>query len=122
MVDCGQIAAFFETEIGKKIRSGGKCLREFKFSILEPGEEFGPGLEGEQVLMQGVVDCALLEDDGIVVLDFKTDHVTDKTVYAVAERYRSQVETYAAALGRIYETTVREKYLYFFSLNRFIKL
>lgn len=122
LVDCCQIAAFFETPIGKKLRSGAKCLREFKFSILEPGEEFGPGLAGEQVLMQGVVDCALLEEDGIVVLDFKTDRVTDETICAVAERYRSQVETYAAALERIYKTPVRENYLYFFSLNRFVKL
>ncbi|MGN1025617.1 MAG: hypothetical protein ACI4P4_04340, partial [Faecousia sp.] len=86
------------------------------------GEEFGPGLEGEKVLMQGVVDCALLEEDSIVVLDFKTDHVTDETICTVAERYRNQVETYAEALGRIYQTPVREKYLYFFSLNRFVKL
>ena len=122
LVDCGQIAAFFHTSIGIKLRSGAKCLREFKFSILEPGEEFGPGLEGEKVLMQGVVDCALLEDDGIVILDFKTDHVTDETISAVAERYRNQVETYAAALGRIYKTTIKEKLLYFFSLNRFVRL
>ena len=122
LVDCGQIAAFFETEIGKKLRLGAKCLREFKFSILEPGEEFGTGLEGEQVLMQGVVDCALMEDDGIVVLDFKTDRVTDATLCDAAERYRPQVETYAAALSRIYQAPVKEKYLYFFSLNRFFKL
>ena len=72
--------------------------------------------------MQGVVDCALLEEDGIVVLDFKTDRVTDETICAVAERYRSQVETYAAALGRIYKTPVRENYPYFFPLNRSVKL
>ena len=122
LVDCRQIAAFFETGIGKKIRSGAKCLREFKFSILEPAEEFGQGLAGEQVLMQGVVDCAILEDDGIVVLDFKTDHVTEETIIDTAERYRGQVETYAGALARIYKMPVKETLLYFFSLNRFVKL
>ena len=122
LVDCRQIAAFFETEIGEKIRSGAKCLREFKFSILVPAEEFGQGLAGEQVLMQGVVDCALMEEDGIVLLDFKTDHVTDETIYSTAERYRSQVETYAGALARIYKIPVKEKLLYFFSMNRFVKL
>ena len=87
-----------------------------------PAEEFGQGLAGEQVLMQGVVDCALMEEDGIVLLDFKTDHVTDETIYSTAERYRSQVETYAGALARIYKTPVKEKLLYFFSMNRFVKL
>ena len=72
--------------------------------------------------MQGVVDCAILEDDGIVVLDFKTDHVTEETIIDTAERYRGQVETYAGALARIYKMPVKETLLYFFSLNRFVKL
>ena len=68
------------------------------------------------------MDCAILEDDGIVVLDFKTDHVTEETIIDTAERYRGQVETYAGALGRIYKMPVKETLLYFFSLNRFVKL
>ena len=80
LVDCKKIAAFFATDIGQKLRSGTSCLREFKFSILDDGNHYGDGLEDEQVLLQGVVDCALLEADGITVLDFKTDFVTEDTV------------------------------------------
>ena len=122
LADSGKIAAFFDTEIGRKLRAGCPCLREFKFSILDDGSHYGDGLEGEQVLLQGVVDCALLEKDGIVVLDFKTDHVTESTVAAAAERYRLQVQTYAEALSRIYEMPVKAKYLYFFQLGRFVEV
>ena len=122
MADSGKIAAFFDTEIGRKLRTGCPCLREFKFSILDDGSHYGDGLEGEQVLLQGVVDCALLEKDGIIVLDFKTDHVTESTVAAAAERYRLQVQTYAEALSRIYEMPVKAKYLYFFQLGRFVEV
>ena len=122
LADSGKIAAFFDTEIGRKLRTGCPCLREFKFSILDDGSHYGDGLEGEQVLLQGVVDCALLEKDGIVVLDFKTDHVTESTVAAAAERYRLQVQTYAEALSRIYEMPVKAKYLYFFQLGRFVEV
>lgn len=122
MVNCGMIARFFETDLGRKLREGTPCLREFKFSILDDGCHYGEGLEGEQVLLQGVVDCALLEDDGITILDFKTDHVTEDTIGAVTERYRPQVEAYGEALGRIYEKPIKGKYLYFFRLNRFVAI
>ena len=119
-VDCASIAAFFDTEIGRKLRTGTPHLREFKFSILDDGSQYGEGLEGEQVLLQGVVDCALLEEDGITVLDFKTDYVTEETIGPRAESYRIQVETYAQALSRIYEMPIKASYLYFFRRNEFI--
>ena len=121
LVDAAHIAAFFDTEIGKKLRSGAEHLREFKFSILDVGNHYGDGLEEEQVLLQGVVDCALLEEDGITILDFKTDKVTEATLEETVRQYRMQVQTYAEALSRIYEMPVKEKYLYFFRLNRFVK-
>lgn len=120
MVNCGKIAAFFQTEIGRKLSAGVSHLREFKFSILDDGSQYGDGLSGEQVLLQGVVDCALLEDDGITIVDFKTDFVTQTTLEETVQRYRPQVQTYAEALSRIYEMPVKDKYLYFFRLDRFV--
>jgi len=120
LVDCSRIARFFATEIGGKLRTGTPHLREFKFSILDRGEHYAEGLEGEQVLLQGVVDCALLEEDGITVLDFKTDNVTEETVAERTEYYRLQLETYSDALSRIYEKPVKARYVYFFRLNRFV--
>ena len=67
-------------------------------------------------------DCALLETDGITIVDFKTDKVTEGTLAAVAEGYAMQVQTYAEALSRIFQKSVKEKYLYFFRLNRFIQV
>ena len=119
LVDCKAIARFFDTDLGKKLRTGASCLREFKFSILDDGSHYGDGLEEESVLLQGVVDCALLEPDGITVVDFKTDYVTEETLSGVVERYRPQLETYAHALSRIYQTKVKAACLYFFHLNRF---
>ncbi len=122
MVIPGQIAAFFTTDVGKKLRSGVPHIREFKFSILDDGEKYVQGLAGEQVLLQGVVDCALLEEDGITVLDFKTDRVTEQTLPQAAERYRIQLETYADALSRIYEKPVKQKMLYFFHLGELVEI
>ncbi len=122
LVDCEKIARFFATDLGRKLIGGVPHLREFKFSILDPGEHYGQGLEGEQVLLQGVVDCALLEEDGITVIDFKTDQVTRQTLQDRAEAYRPQLEAYSEALSRIYEKKVKEKRLYFFRLDAFVTL
>ena len=122
LVNCEKIAKFFATDIGKKLRSGTEYLREFKFSILDRGEIYGQGLEGEEVLLQGVVDCALLEKDGITVLDFKTDFVTEESLTAKINHYRSQVLAYADALCRIYEMPVKMRYLYFFHLDRLVEI
>jgi ATP-dependent helicase/nuclease subunit A len=119
MVSRHQIAAFFLTEPGKQLRRGVEHIREFKFSILDDATNYGEGLAGEQVLLQGVVDCAMIEDDGITVLDFKTDYVTKETISNLVERYRIQVETYAQAMARIYQKPIKASYLYFFRMNRF---
>ena len=122
LVNLEQLCHFFASPIGRKLSSGTEHLREFKFSILDDGSHYGEGLEGEQVLLQGVVDCALLEDDGITIVDFKTDRVTESTVADRLVLYRPQVETYAEALSRIFEMPVKAKYLYFFQLNQFYEL
>ena len=108
------ILAFFRTDIGRALMTG-QHIREFKFSILEDA-----GIEDEKILLQGVVDCALVEADGITVVDFKTDYVTEETLPEVLARYRPQVDTYSRALERIYETRVKGTYLYFFHLKRLV--
>ncbi len=122
MIRCDRIAALFDTPLGRKLRASEKLLREFKFSVLVDGESYDPSLSGEKILLQGVVDCAILEPDGITVMDFKTDHVTADSLDAVTRRYRPQVQAYAEALSRIYGLPVKQKLLYFFRLNQFREL
>ena len=74
------------------------------------------------MLLQGVVDCAAVEDDGIMIVDFKTDHVTEETLKSLADRYRGQVEAYSRAMAQVFEKPVKDAYLYFFRLDRFVKM
>jgi len=120
-LDRSAILAFFQTDLGRRLMTG-QYIREFKFSILEDADAYGEGLQGEQILLQGVVDCALVEPDGITVVDFKTDFVTDATLEQVLARYRPQVDTYSRALERIYETRVKGTCLYFFHLKKLVEV
>ncbi len=121
LIDPEQISRFFATELGQKTLRE-KTLWEFKFSILDDGAAFDRALEGEKILLQGVVDCAVLEKDGITVLDFKTDKVTDDTLDEAICRYRPQVRAYAEALARIYNLPVKRMCLYFFRIGQFAEL
>ena len=122
VIPCERIAAFFETSLGQKLQTAPAVLREFKFSILEDGCFYDPALSGERILLQGVVDCALIEPDGITVVDFKTDFVTEQTQISRADCYAPQLRAYAGALSRIYERPVKEALLYFFQTQRFVSV
>lgn len=121
MINCDHIAAFFQTEIGKRLQTGEHVIREFKFSILDDGERYVPGMKDERILLQGVVDCAFIEEDGITIVDFKTDRVTQETVAAVAENYRAQIDAYCGALSRVYQKPIKSAMLYFFRIGQFVK-
>lgn len=116
------IVKFFNSHIGKKLQTAKNVQREFKFSILEDASRYYPDAQGEQILLQGVVDCALIEDDGITVIDFKTDRVTEQTIDHIAEGYRLQILAYADALERIYQLPVKSALLYFFSNDSFVQV
>ena len=121
--DSKKIWAFFQTEIGQKLmREDANVLREFKFSVLDDTGRYTDGISGEQILLQGVVDCALIENDGITVVDFKTDFVTASTLQLKNDVYRAQVEIYAQALSRIYKLPVKEKLIYYFHMDKLVTL
>ena len=101
------------------LNDSSQLLREFKFSVLVDADKYVDGIYNEKILLQGVVDCALIQPDGIVVIDFKTDYVTEETIPEVKDRYRMQVKAYCQALEQIYKKPVIASYLYLFHIGRF---
>ena len=122
MISIPSVAAFFKTKLAEKLRESKNILREFKFSVLEDADITDPSLGGEKVLLQGVVDCAIIESDGIIIIDFKTARTDENTLGLLAENYRPQVESYASAMEKIYELPVKETYLYFFHSGKLVQL
>ena len=121
-VSVERILTFFQTELGKRLCRGEGVLREFKFSILTEAGELDPALRGERFLLQGVVDCCLMEEDGMTVLDFKTDRVEPGREGDWAAAYGPQVRTYGKALTRIFRKPVKRLYLYFFQTGALIEV
>lgn len=116
------VAALFSSEVGRQMLDTRHLIREFKFSILEDASAYYTGVDGEQLLLQGVVDAAILDEDGLTVIDFKTDRVTAASAERRAEEYRGQMEVYRRALERIFQKPVRQLVLYFLEAGKAVAL
>ena len=121
-VDEGKLAAFWRSAVGTEMQAAPNCRREFKFSLLVPAEEYYPGLEGEEILLQGVIDAWFETAEGITVLDFKTDRVRPGSEREKAEEYRPQLEAYGKALGRMLGRQVRRMVLWFFETDTAVEI
>lgn len=80
-------------------------------------------MDYEGVLVQGIIDVFWLENDKIVLLDYKTDRVN--AAKELIDRYSTQLKLYADALGRIFSTDEKsiqadERLIYSFRLQQTI--
>ena len=117
LLDRTAILKLFSGPLGTKLLQAPHIRKEFKFSLLAPARVLLGGDSQEQVLFQGAVDCWWEDEDGITVVDFKTDRITAFNRDQVIDRYRRQVELYAYALERITGIPVTHASLYFFSIG-----
>lgn len=115
---------FFESDLAERMMKSDKIHREAPFEIEIPAKLADTSLDenydGETVILQGVIDCFFEENGGVVLIDYKTDRVS--SVEAIIEKYRMQLDLYAEAIEKITKKTVKEKYLYLFSIKSVVKL
>jgi ATP-dependent helicase/nuclease subunit A len=122
-IDVSKLELFFASELGQKA-AGGETLREYAFidaiDASEVKKGLPPDLAGQKVLLQGIADCVILEPDGAILVDYKSDRAV--SAEQLAERYRSQLELYRAALNRRLPVKVKSSVIYSFELGRAIEL
>ena len=58
--------------------------------------------------LHGFIDLLFEEENGLVVVDYKTDAVTEAQLPEVVDRYRLQGGAYAHAISEITGKTVKE--------------
>ncbi|WP_303874902.1 helicase-exonuclease AddAB subunit AddA [Eubacterium ramulus] len=120
-----QLLGFLQSDTAKRMRAAaeqGALEREKPFVMSVPAnlvwEDSRPE---EDVLIQGIIDVFWEEADGIVLLDYKTDHVDN--AQELVRRYKKQLELYADALSRFSdEKPVKEILIYSFALAETILL
>ncbi|AIF42732.1 helicase-exonuclease AddAB subunit AddA [Virgibacillus sp. SK37] len=120
IIDYQAIEEFFHSEIANYMMETGHLHREVPFSLALPANEvYATWQEDtkEKVLIQGVIDCLIPHADGWIILDYKTDALTDADTdeKKLRKRYETQMRLYKEAVESIWKQHVKKTYLYFFS-------
>ena len=119
-----KLLRFLDTPEARRMREAderGLLYREQPFVLGLPAKEVKEEFpEEETVLIQGIIDVFWEEEDGITVLDYKTDRVREPQ--ELVRRYQTQLDWYGEALYRLTGKPVTEKLIYSFSLNEIIRL
>lgn len=133
--DTAEVARFLRTGLAKRMKKAAACdmlYREQPFVIgieeelIQPIARMGEAVAVQEqpnptlVLVQGIIDAYFIEENEIVVADYKTDKL--HTAEALAKRYHAQLNYYAYALQRLTGLRVREKIIYSSYLNKEISI
>ena len=109
------VQRFFASDTGKRILCAETVLREKRFTIEVGVRTVYPDLpelfESETVIIQGMVDCAFVEDGKLYIVDYKTDR---EPPAVLRERYRAQLRTYRTAMEQCTDYPVAGTLLYSF--------
>ena len=122
-VDIDNIAAFFGSDIGRRAVEAakrGNLKKEKPFTLRTERR-------GQEMLVQGVIDCCFEEDDGMVLIDYKSVFIRpgrqhEAEIERIRREYRVQIELYAEALGKGTDKAVKEAYLYLFTTGEAIRM
>ena len=110
-----------QSEIWKRALASKRVFAEIPFSMLAKSDD-AAATPGVQTLRRGAIDLAFFEGSGWVIVDYKTDRVTESSVSDKVEYYRPQVQGYAEAWASLVQEPVIESGLYFTSLDRYRRL
>ena len=128
-IRAGDIWAFLESPLGRRMaraQAEGRIHKEQQFIIGIPARDMGRGDSDELVLIQGIIDAYLEEPDGLVLIDYKTDHVPkgnrEQGAAMLARRYRVQLDYYERALTQLTGKKVKERVIYSLALQQGIEV
>lgn len=119
-IDQEGLALFFASDLGQRYQAAGHVEKEKAF-VLKQG--LGQVIEStnteDSLLIQGIIDCYFIEEDGIVLVDYKTDYIYGEEKI-LEDRYQKQLSLYKAAIESMTSYRVKETYIYSFYKNKAI--
>lgn len=117
LIDEKALCGFFGSELYGDMKKAKRLYREKRFTTQLPSHLFGT--EGEDVLVQGVIDCFYENADGsFTLVDYKTDRV--KTEEELTERYGTQLYLYSLYINKLTGKKVSGAYIYSLCLGKSI--
>lgn len=119
-----KLAGFLNSALAARMMKAaqrGQLKREQPFVLHIPASRLSEKFpETEKVLIQGIIDAFFIENEKIILLDYKTDRVEEEQ--ELIDRYRVQLDHYKEALEKLTGKEVSEKLIYSFALGRVVVL
>ena len=107
---------FFNSELAAQIFSSDKVYREIKVTSFVPVKEIYGIDSDEKVLIQGIADCVIEKNNKLILIDYKTDNVSDEN--ELLDRYKRQIMFYKSAISKTLRKPVKAAMLYSFKLGK----
>lgn len=112
---------FFESELCLRAIKADEVHKEKNFMVeidaRQVHTDLGDEFDGEKIFVQGYVDLCFVNEQGVTIVDYKTDRV-DKD--ELITRYKTQLDIYEKALNQIFDKKVVRKAIYSLHLGEII--
>ena len=96
------IRRFVESGLGQRMKKAAMkkhLYREQPFVIQRNASMLDDGWKNETVLVQGIIDAYFMEEEEIVLVDYKTDRVKRGQEQKLIDLYHVQLEDYGPGIG-----------------------
>lgn len=117
-------ASFFASLLYQRIYNAKSVARERDFIMQFPAGRIRPELTDEAatetVILQGCADCVVFEENGILLIDYKTDRMENPQDFI--GHYALQLQLYAEAITALYGQPVNDKFIFSFHLGQEIPI
>lgn len=118
-ININKLSAFFNSSLTDRILKADRVLREYKFFDTIKASE--AGYEGDSsILIQGIADCVIEENQKGILIDFKTDIIENPEI--LVYKYKKQLTLYKNALEKLFPKGIDECILYSLHLGKEIKI
>ncbi len=116
-IDVSSVLKFFDSDLGKLLQdSNNTVMREWPFTYAASAVDLHPDLQDckdEKIIIQGIVDMLVKTEDGLVIIDFKTDRIDCLRARQKSKLYAPQLKWYCKAAGEILSVENVAGWLYF---------
>ena len=124
-----QINWFVRSDFAKPFwQNPAQLKREVEFSsLLSASTLFNDFSDpNAKILIHGTIDGYFVEDDGIILFDYKTDHIDqhnlDLAIANIKQKYTGQLRLYERALNSFAEKPVKHKYLILLDAEKIVEI
>lgn len=109
-IDASKLSKLLHSKLFDRIIASSKVMREEQFfAKVSPSlvyDEYKNIQTDCSIILQGAVDLAFVEDNELVIVDYKTDKISD--IQKLRNLYSKQLELYRAAMSQSTELEVKE--------------